>query len=623
MMQYRDSNHSYVNMETNERYTSVTTLIKKYKPTEDWKQIAINYVKKRTDEEILKDLAKKWELTIPEALIKFGNKFTAKKIQDIWALKGLIATTGGSNFHNWKEIQEAGDPNTIMTPIINDVKDGFNLDYIKPNHKYLEMMLYNHPSRVCGQADKIIIKESSCIIRDYKGLFVETPILTTTGFKRMDQLTTKDVVFDKNGNPTKITAVSEVHYNPCFRIKFDTNDEIIADHEHRWLVYFQKNKKQIEEIMTTEDLYNLLKNLKKRRSDFIPKIKMISNLETSKKKLPIDPYVLGLWLGDGHKYSGSLGNINQDIWNEIKKRGYKISNNYSKPGKTEQRTIYDIRGKLDSLNLLKNKHLPDLYLLGNREQRLECLRGLMDSDGYYNKIRKRFVMCTTQWWQVQAVVKLVSSLGWKPTVISATTYCTNCENPKKEIQKWDVCFNATECPFLVRNLKCIKHQGVKRDSHTYRNIKSIKPVEIVPTKCISVDSPSKTYLFGNSLIVTHNTVNKELSPDVKAFYNKKTKKRSVKKFKSPISNLPISSYWEYALQLSIYGYMLETYGYAPEKLIIDQVITKWIPVNKLKGEFVIDEDKELGKVRVLDKMIEVPLPYLRKEAKALLKANRK
>ena len=60
------------------------------------------------------------------------------------------------------------------------------------------------------------------------------------------------------------------------------------------------------------------------------------------------------------------------------------------------RTILNIRGELNNLNLLKNKHIPDMYLRASHEQRLDLLRGFMDTDGYFNKTRKRFVMATTQ-----------------------------------------------------------------------------------------------------------------------------------------------------------------------------------------------------------------------------------
>lgn len=49
----------------------------------------------------------------------------------------------------------------------------------------------------------------------------------------MGELTLLDEIFDKDGNPTKIEHISNIHYNPCYKIVFDNGDEVVADHEHR------------------------------------------------------------------------------------------------------------------------------------------------------------------------------------------------------------------------------------------------------------------------------------------------------------------------------------------------------------------------------------------------------
>ena len=179
------------------------------------------------------------------------------------------------------------------------------------------------------------------------------------------------------------------------------------------------------------------------------------------------------------------------------------------------RTVLNIRGELNKLNLLKNKHIPDVYLRASHEQRLDLLRGFMDTDGYFNKTRKRFVMATTQLWQAEDLSKLVSSLGWKPTLIKCKKYCNG-----KVFDGYDVCFNATENPFLIRNQDCLDFATANKDVSLYRNIISIEKIDSVPTKCITVDSPNHTYLAGYNLIPTHNS-NKKL--DKKSFFNQKKK----------------------------------------------------------------------------------------------------
>lgn len=82
--------------------------------------------------------------------------------------------------------------------------------------------------------NRVVVKSASQV---GKALDVETPIMTTTGWKRMGDLTTNDQVFDENGNPVRILAVSEVWNNrPCYEVKFSDGEVIIADENHDWYV---------------------------------------------------------------------------------------------------------------------------------------------------------------------------------------------------------------------------------------------------------------------------------------------------------------------------------------------------------------------------------------------------
>ena len=295
--------------------------------------------------------------------------------------------------------------------------------------------------------------------------------------------------------------------------------------------------------MTTEEISVHL-NTKPKESYYIPKIMNAKSLSLPDQDLPIDPYILGAWLGDGSKDCGVITNVNNDFWKEVKKRGYEISDDLN-PNGAEMRTIYGLRTELKKLNLLKNKHIPDIYLRSSSKQRLDLLRGLMDTDGHFNKSRKRFVMATGQKWQAEDTAKLVSSLGWKPTIIECTKHCKG-----KTFDGWDVCFTASENPFLIRNQDI--DFKLKTNKHGFRIIKSVELTETVETKCLEVDSPSHTFLAGYNLIPTHNT-NKKL--DKTSYYNPKIKKHEMMKY--PLSNVMDCNMMHYTLQLSMYAYLLK------------------------------------------------------------------
>ena len=72
---------------------------------------------------------------------------------------------------------------------------------------------------------------------------------------------------------------------------------------------------------------------------------------------------------------------------------------------------------------LNNKNIPQEYLFASYEDRLDLLRGLMDTDGSYNKLRKRYVMGTSFEWQAESMCQLLSTFGIKPTKLPVIKHC--------------------------------------------------------------------------------------------------------------------------------------------------------------------------------------------------------
>jgi len=357
-----------------------------------------------------------------------------------------------------------------------------------------------------GQPDKVWIMfdkngDLGFIVTDWKGLPLDTPILTNSGWKTMGTLINTDKVYDKDGNLVEILNISKVKNKKCLKIKFDNNEEIVSDFEHRWLVYTKNGSVKKEMVMTTQEIKDYNDSLSNRQSYNILKIDNPKPLNNAKIELPIDPYVLGVWLGDGHSVDAKITQANVEVWKEIEKRGYEIGEDLSQggAGKATTRTIFDLQSKLRVNSLLKNKHIPEIYLSSSYEQRLDLLRGLMDSDGTYNKTRKRFVMESTRESQTKYFTEIASTLGIK---------VSNSNFDKKFNGKIVKCYRASFVtndfnPFLCRNQDL--ELKLKKDRRTFRSIISVEEVDSVATKCIEVDSPSSTFLCGKTLLVTHNT----------------------------------------------------------------------------------------------------------------------
>lgn len=574
---FTDLDHSYKS--GNIKYKSVSTIISEYKaPYDAYYWSLYKAYQKLLGEETFKVLKSEYKLgdhALFNYLKFYADQEKAYEIQasilDDWKNERDKSIVKGNNYHEFKEKQSFDDGYSInpfndakyetqksvlittdgskelRTPTygcLSDLLDGF----------HPELLLWNNKYQIAGQADKVYIETINGVrhvdIDDYKGFSLDTKIPTIDGWKLMNNIQEGDIIFDGKGLPTKVKHVSKIHYNPCFKIIFDNNSELICDHEHRWviskLINNSKKKKKYnrENIeMTTEEIYNYYKNNDLKLAIEINKLQNIS-----KTSLPISPYILGLWLADGNRTCGSITCTNNDIWEEIKNRGYELSNNRNDDTKACSRTIYNIYPFLKELNLLSNKHIPDIYLRSSYEDRLDLLRGYMDGDGHYNRKRNRYVMQTTSFKQAEDVQTLVCSLGYKCSIIKYKA-----KGFGKNVNAYSVSFRMKENPFIIRN-----KEVEKIVNYNYKNnfnyIKSIERVNTVPTKCIAVESNEKTYLVGNSLIMTHNT-------------NKKISKTNIfQKMKDPISHLDDCNYNHYRLQISLYAWLLEQEGFIVRNL---------------------------------------------------------
>ena len=470
----------------------------------------------------------------------------------MWAAKRDNSCSQGTTVHSFGENYFKGkQPTNGFEEAIVKFWDNIP-DYIEPF--LFELQMFSETLRIAGTSDIILFnnKTGKFIIADYKGLPLDTPILTEKGWSDMKSLKVNDKVFDKDGNLCNVKVVSNIHNKKCLKIIFDNNEEIVSDYEHRWLVSKINGKSIKNIVMTTQEIQDYYEEMNLKYNNQIPsylqlRIFNTKPLSIKDKTLPIDPYVLGVWLGDGHKQDNKITQEREDIWNEIKERGYDIGEDVSQggAGKATTRTIFGIRKYLKELNLLENKHLPEKYLLSSETQRLDLLRGFMDADGYYNPKRKRFVLGTTKREQIDIAVPLLASLGIKPTVIECNKYCND-----KIIKGWDICFTTTKFnPFLKRNQDIVVKTNKQNE---YRRILLVENVEQVPTKCIEVDSKSHTFLAGKSLIPTHNT-NKDLFKNYKG-----------KTLLAPFEDLLDSPYNKYQLQLSMYQLLFEQCGFEVE-----------------------------------------------------------
>ena len=340
-----------------------------------------------------------------------------------------------------------------------------------------------------------------------KGLALDTRIPTPDGWTTMEALQKGDRVFDKDGKVTTVTAISEVKHLPCFRVTFSNGSSVVCDDEHRWLARKGGSNawKQPYREMTVNEMYEA------KEDGLSVTIPVQGALALPEANLPLDPYILGYWLGDGSARGAQITCSKEDlphVMEAIKAAGFSVGTIRS-DGRSEAVTVGatdGMRTKLLGMNLILNKHIPDAYMRSSIEQRKALLAGLLDSDGHCDKERGRASFCSSDRKLRDSVFELACSLGECPHKRDFMAVVYEHGFPKKfptyQVE-WKPSFNLFH---LAR--KAANYQG--RKINPYLGIKSIEKIESVPTKCIAVDSPSRTYLCGDNMAVTHNTVIRRL-----------------------------------------------------------------------------------------------------------------
>jgi hypothetical protein len=338
---------------------------------------------------------------------------------------------------------------------------------------------------------------SKAAVNDWKGLALDTPLPTPTGWTTMRKVQVNDEVLGANGLPTKVLGKSEIKNIRTFTLTFKGGERVVADEEHLWSVAVGKMGTYKTQVMNTLELMGVLK-------DATVKIRNTQALDSPDAALPIDPYVLGVWLGDGAKDSATVHNPDNRVFDAVTERGYEVGQpfNIKNEGACQARTVKGLYAQLREQGLLNNKHIPVQYLRASKRQRMALLQGLMDTDGYYNHARGgRVSMQTTAQWQAEAVYDLVCSLGW---TCQFNPIKVGWQNGSKG--GYSVEFTPQEPVFKART----ENLGFKTSERSlYRYLISVTEVYNTPTQCIMVDAEDSLYLCTRGYIPTHNTTTRE------------------------------------------------------------------------------------------------------------------
>jgi len=362
-----------------------------------------------------------------------------------------------------------------------------------PQKKVLKKIMNNRFS--------VILSSRQC----GKALDLNTPIPTDNGWTTMGNIKTNDYVLGPDGKRCKVTKAHDILYNRnCYKIFFDNGETIVADEDHLWatqtLMERRIDPRGFGSIKTTKDIYNTL-NLFGCSNH---RIKMARAIEGTPMLLPIEPYLLGSWLGDGSSSNASIYTGSDDL-NEMVANLNQPNINITKDSTNTYRISirkhgdYCLSTELNKNNLYKNKHIPSVYLNASIEQRMELLRGIMDTDGYISK-KGHCDLRISDETLAQDCISLIRGLGYKVHVKKIHTKYGG----KRCKDAYRMLFTTTDKVFkLKRKLDRLPLRVRADTQHHY--ITNIKRVESRPVRCITVDNKDNLFLCGSQYIPTHNT----------------------------------------------------------------------------------------------------------------------
>jgi len=226
---------------------------------------------------------------------------------------------------------------------------------------------------------------------------VFTKVLTPHGFRPIGELQVGDFVIGSDGHPTEVLGVYPQGFKEIYRVHAQDGSSTLASCDHLWSVYTRKDRSSGKppRVLQTKELIGNLRAAHYHRYE-LPLLSAPVSFES--RPVPLDPYALGLLLGDGclrctttpsyatndPELAESLGYLIPGIQVRRKSDVDYVLNRVTRPG--EVITIENpVTGAMRRLGLAgtgsDTKFIPEDYLFNSSDVRLAVLQGLLDSDG--------------------------------------------------------------------------------------------------------------------------------------------------------------------------------------------------------------------------------------------------
>ena len=239
------------------------------------------------------------------------------------------------------------------------------------------------------------------------------------------------------------------------------------------------------DVVTTQQLARTLRCASAgRRPDHA--VALAAPLQLPEADLPVPPYTLGAWLGDGTTGAAQLTTADPEIVAQVEADGFRVT------GSGSPQAI------LRRVGVLGDKHIPATYLRSSEAQRRALLAGLLDAAGTVQPAGT-VVFAVTNRRLAEDVRELVLSLGYRATISTKPAR----GRAEESSTCYSVCFTPADPVFRLSRKLARQRSNVRTADRRY--VVDVRPVPSVPVRCVQVDNADHLYLASRSMVPTHNS----------------------------------------------------------------------------------------------------------------------
>ena len=350
-----------------------------------------------------------------------------------------------------------------------------------------------------------------------KGQSLDAPILTPFGFKAMGDLKIGSMVCNPDGSICNVIGIYPLGERQLYRFVFHDGTSCEVTHDHIWLAWKSRGSKKHKgkrlsgengsKLWTTEQI---IEASDRGVSFRMPITNEVTFTDTARgERRPVDPYLLGVLLGDGSitKRAFRITSMDPDIIRRIEqKTSIKMLGPYAYGLSAPEYRIPEpnkVRPHLEKWGLVgrgsASKFIPKPYLLGSVQERLELLCGLMDTDGWADKDGDIYY-CSISKRLIDDVTTLARSLGAMVTMRT--------KNAKSQNGNGSLAYTIRIKLRYPEGVFCLERKKVRcrgrKVQSMGRKLLFVEPTRKAQAQCIRVSHPNGLYIT-NDFIVTHNT----------------------------------------------------------------------------------------------------------------------